>query len=382
MSTVAIVDSFLSQAVKQGASDIHVESIPEGLRVRLRIDGLLEDFQHVSLDSALPVIARIKVLARLDVAEKRIPQDGKLSCLAAGVNLDVRVATFPGLYGEKVVLRLLERSSKHKSLSEIGLSPKLHAELLLLIQRTHGFFLVTGPTGAGKTTSLYAALHAIQSHQKNVVTLEDPIEYTIQGITQGQIQPEIGFTFARGIRALLRQDPDIIMVGEVRDRETAETAIQAALTGHVVLSTLHTNDAPGALMRLLDMGIPAFLINATLTGVLAQRLVRILCPSCRYEERPTGADLDFLNYVGITLQRAYKAGGCSLCQGRGYKGRTGIFELLVISSRLRELVSEQASYDIIYQHAMLDGMISLKQDAATKIELGITSIAELARVVC
>lgn len=382
MPTIGIVDSFLRDALKQRASDIHVESTQEGLRIRFRIDGLLLDYQRISLDLSLQVIARIKVLARLDVAEKRIPQDGKFSLAHADGTVDLRIATFPGLYGEKVVIRLLEKSSQHKTLREIGLSADLFTKLLLLIQRATGFFLVTGPTGAGKTTTLYGILMAIQSAEKNVVTLEDPIEYTIHGITQGQVQPDIGFTFARGIRALLRQDPDIIMVGEIRDKETAEVAVQAALTGHMVLSTLHTNDAPGAVMRLLDMGIPAFLINATLTGVLAQRLVRVLCPSCRYQAQPTLHELDFLASAGVTVKNAYKASGCAACNGRGYKGRTGIFELLVMSSLVHELVGESSSYEALYTCAVVNGMIPLRTDAACKIEQGVTSIAELARTVC
>jgi type II secretory ATPase GspE/PulE/Tfp pilus assembly ATPase PilB-like protein len=278
MSAVQIVAQMLGDAFDTQASDIHLESNPQGLCVRFRVDGLLFDHQNIQQVHSLQVLARIKVLARLDVAEKRTPQDGKFCMATSSGDVDLRVATFPGLYGEKIVIRILHRSIHTRSLDTVGLTEELHKSLLMIVQRSTGFFLVTGPTGSGKTTTLYAILRMLKSPEKNVITLEDPIEYSIDGVTQGQIMPEIGFTFARGMRALLRGDPDIIMVGEIRDSETAEVAIQAALTGHFVLSTSHTNDAPGALMRLIDMGIPPFLINATLTAVLAQRLVRVLCP--------------------------------------------------------------------------------------------------------
>lgn len=381
MSIVTLVDSFLSDAVLYNASDIHLEPTASGLRVRMRVDGLLSDYKIMPEDDVVQILARVKVLARLDVAEKRIPQDGKFSIVGEKGSVDLRVSTFPGLYGEKIVIRLLERSDRQFMLESLGFDPDVLKDFLSLIRRATGFFLVTGPTGSGKTTTLYAALSLLKSPEKNVVTLEDPIEYHIDGITQGQIIPDIGFTFDRGIRSLLRQDPDIIMVGEIRDRETAETAVQAALTGHLVLSTLHTHDAPGAVMRLLDMGIPAFLINATLTGMLAQRLVRILCTSCRIESVPTPDERDFLRKLGITLRRAYKAVGCPACHGRGYCGRTGIFELLTMTPELRSLIGSNPSCAGLTERAVADGMIQLRFDAARKIESGVTTIEELARVV-
>lgn len=381
MSAVQLVEQILHQAFSARASDIHLETSPATMRVRFRVDGLLADHHSIALDLSLQVVARIKVLARLDVAEKRIPQDGKFSVSVSKGSMDLRVATFPGLYGEKVVIRILDRSAHTRTLNELGLSDQLYKQLATIVNRSSGFFLTTGPTGSGKTTTLYAILSLIQSPEKNVITLEDPIEYSIDGITQGQVLPEIGFTFARGMRALLRGDPDIIMVGEIRDKETADVAIQAALTGHFVLSTSHTNDAPGALMRLIDMGIPPFLINATLSGVLAQRLMRVLCVDCRYEHEPTCDERDFLNTCGVMITRSFKAAGCASCNGRGYKGRTGIFELLVMTQAVRELMAIQPSYDRIVKQCIADGMIPLRIDAAHKIDQGITSISELARAI-
>jgi type II secretory ATPase GspE/PulE/Tfp pilus assembly ATPase PilB-like protein len=381
MSAVQIVEQLLQQAFSVRASDIHLEAAPAALRVRFRIDGLLADHQSISLEISSQVVARIKVLARLDVAEKRVPQDGKFTVAVLKGSMDLRVATFPGLYGEKVVIRILDRSASTRTLNELGMSEKLYKHLAMIVRRPTGFFLTTGPTGSGKTTTLYAILSLIQSAEKNVITLEDPIEYSIDGITQGQVLPEVGFTFARGMRALLRGDPDIIMVGEIRDKETADVAIQAALTGHFVLSTSHTNDAPGALMRLIDMGIPPFLINATLSGVLAQRLVRVLCVECRYECDPTHDEREFLHTSGVTVARCYKAPGCLHCNGRGYKGRTGIFELLVMTQPIRELIAVQPSYDKIVAQGIQGGMIPLRIDAGYKIDQGITSISELARAI-
>lgn len=371
----------MADALVHGASDIHLEPTAAGLLVRMRVDGLLSDYAALPADCTAQVLARVKVLARLDVAEKRIPQDGKFTVLGERGAVDLRVATFPGLYGEKIVIRLLERSAQQLDLESLGFDVHTLKNFLGLIRRATGFFLVTGPTGSGKTTTLYAALSLLKSPEKNIVTLEDPIEYCIDGITQGQIVPDIGFTFDRGIRSLLRLDPDIIMVGEIRDRETAEVAVQAALTGHLVLSTLHTHDAPGAVMRLLDMGIPAFLINATLTGMLAQRLVRVLCPACRIETVPTADERDFLKKLGISLKHAYKAVGCDACYGRGYKGRIGIFELLTMTPGMRTVIGARPSIDQLTQQAISDGMVPLRRDAADKIERGITTIEELARVV-
>jgi type IV pilus assembly protein PilB len=379
MSAVQTVNTLLQEALRQRASDIHLEPTGHALRVRLRVDGLLSDHSNIPQDLAVQVVARIKVVAGLDVAEKRMPQDGKFSLTRSEGILDLRVATFPSVHGEKVVIRLLPRSFCYKGVEELGCSVALRDALGSIMQKTNGLFLVTGPTGSGKTTTLYALLTALASVEKNIVTLEDPIEYTIAGVTQGQVQPDIGFTFARGIRALLRQDPDVIMIGEIRDKETAEVAIQAALTGHLVLSTAHTTDAVGAVLRLLDMGIPAFLINATLTGVLAQRLVRVLCPLCKVEGELSAPEQRLATVLKLPVTCTYRSVGCTACEKRGYRGRTGIFELLLFSEPLRELISQHICYDRLYRQALAEGMISLHGDASHKVATGVTTLAEVAR---
>ncbi len=381
MSAIELVDELLLEAFAKRASDIHLESVPDGLRVRLRVDGLMFDHQTFNKELAAQILARIKILSHLDVAERRMPQDGKFCSAAPHGSVDLRVSSFPNLYGEKIVIRILERSGAQKTLDEIGFSPEVLKQFKMIIGRATGFFIVTGPTGAGKTTTLYGALSFLNHPTKNISTLEDPVEYNIDGITQSQVHPDIGFTFDRGIRSLLRQDPDIIMVGEIRDRETAEVSIQAALTGHMVLSTLHTNDAPSSIIRLLDMGVPPFLINATLSGVLAQRLVRVLCPACRQLTHPSDAEREFLQYIKLPINSCFKPVGCEQCEGRGYRGRTGIFELLTMTQALRELINEHVAYDDLVKQACNEGMIPLRYDAQHKIEAGITSIEELARVI-
>lgn len=380
MSAIEIVDELIQKALSCGSSDIHLEQCLRTLEVRFRIDGLLYPFFVYPVEQAHQIIARIKVLSYLDTAEKRVSQDGTFTYENQNKVFDLRVATFPSLYGEKVVIRILERESEFKSLTELGLPFEAYASITSLLKRATGFFLVTGPTGAGKTTTLYALLNVLKTTEKNIVTLEDPIEYTIAGVTQGQVRPDIGFTFSRGIRALLRQDPDIIMIGEIRDTETASVALQAGLTGHMVLSTLHTHDAPGALIRLLDMGIPAYLINATVTCILAQRLVRVLCLACREVDASlTHEEKMLLEYLRIDVQQAYRAKGCDMCNQRGYKGRTGLFEVLLVSPALRSELSAYALHDKLYEQALKDGMLSLRHDAVFKIENGITSITEVAR---
>ena len=380
MSAVSFVTSLLEKAFNDRASDIHLEPTADGLRVRLRIDGLLDTYQGVSIQVKPQVVARIKVLAHMDVAQKRLPQDGTFSISTATGQCDLRVSTFPSLYGEKVVIRILERQAIAMELADLGLSVFVLDHLERVLRRSSGFFLVTGPTGSGKTTSLYSMLSRINSTERNIVTLEDPIEYHLSGIMQSQMHAEIGFTFARGMRAILRQDPDVIMVGEIRDRETAEVAIQAALTGHLVLSTTHTHESVGAVMRLLDMGIPAFMINATLSGVLAQRLVRVLCKECCVEAPICIEDRDYLTSMDLSIKKHYVARGCNTCQGRGYKGRTGLFELLMFSPALRECLTATPSYQMLKQKAVAGGLRRMNIDAAYKIQEGITSIAECMRV--
>ncbi len=380
-SVISRVNALIKRAIAARASDIHLEPTEHALRIRFRIDGMLFDQEPIEYAVMAQVVSRVKVLSHINIAEKRIPQDGKFSNTFDGHTIDFRVSTFPSLYGEKVVIRILDRTTQAIALDQLGFLPAMQEAFKQLIFRPHGFFLVTGPTGSGKTTTLYAALSALNHPEKNVATLEDPVEYHVAGITQGHINPEAGFTFEKGIRALLRQDPDILLIGEVRDRQTARVAIEAALTGHLVLSTLHTNDAPSAVMRLMDMEIEPFLLNAALTGVLAQRLARTLCVHCKEEKAPTAQERGVLSKLNAQLERVCTATGCSACDNRGYKGRTGIFELLPITNALRSLVVYEPKIEAIYAQAAQDGMQTLLQDGLTKVKNGQISLDELLRVV-
>jgi len=380
-NAVALVDALLHNAISGGVSDIHLEPTAQGLRVRFRVDGVLYDQVPIPLEVSSRVISRLKVLSHIDIAERRIPQDGKFGFNTREKQVDLRVSTFPSTLGEKVVVRILDRSSQAIKLDQLGFAPQTLSQFKELIVRPHGFFLVTGPTGAGKTTTLYAALSLLHTPDKNTVTLEDPVEYDLKGITQGQINPQAGFTFAKGIRAVLRQDPDILMVGEIRDRETAAIAIESSLTGHVVLSTLHTNDAPSAIVRLMDMGIAPFLINASLTGVLAQRLARTICAECRTECEPDAHQKKLMHTFSIESGPLYIGAGCHACDNLGYKGRTGIFELLVMTNSLRAMAVENPDVDGLRGQAIDDGMQTLAQDGAAKVKAGIITLEELARVV-
>jgi len=387
ISVIEFVDSIIADAVFKSASDVHIESIPDGARVRFRVDGILYDQDPIDDSRKSQVISRIKVLAQINLAEKRIPQDGKFrfACHAKDngsdcLQVDLRVSTFPSIHGEKVVIRILDRSKTMIQLDSLGFTPRMRELFTQLIEKPSGFFLVTGPTGSGKTTTLYAALSYLNVPEKNIITLEDPVEYNLAGITQGQIHPDAGFTFAKGIRSVLRQDPDIAMVGEIRDKETAQTAIEASLTGHGVFSTLHTNDAPGAIMRLMDMGIEPFLINAALTGVLAQRLVRKICDNCKVEREPTEKEKLLLGRLGVNIAKVCIGKGCQKCFNFGYKGRTGLFELLVMSPDLRALIVQHPKFDDIRSQAILDGMRPMVSDGVSKVKNGIISLAELIRV--
>ncbi len=380
-SVIQIVNTLMQHAIERGASDIHLESRQDGLRVRLRIDGLLYD--HKLFDKTLmpQIISRLKVLACMDIAQKRVPQDGKFQLLKDDVHIDLRVSTFPTLFGQKMVIRILDPTEKNIDIACLGMSVEQLKKFQQLLADPQGFFLVTGPTGSGKTTTLYAGLSHINSQEKNIVTLEDPIEYHIEDITQGHIHPEAGFTFEKGMRSLLRQDPDIVMVGEIRDMQTARIAIQAAMTGHLVLSTLHTNDAPSVIMRLMDMGIEPFLINASLSGVLAQRLVRVLCPTCKVSRALTEKEQEICMRYGLCLDTVYDAQGCANCFDVGYKGRVGIFELLQFNDAMRTLISHSPSIDDIRAQAKTDGMINLLADGFEKVKQGVISLQELLRVV-
>jgi len=380
-SVVHLVDELLRVAIERSASDIHVESTPKGARVRYRIDGVLYDQEILHPSLTAQVVSRLKILANINIAERRIPQDGKFRISIDGNEVDLRVSTFPSIYGEKVVVRILDRAKNMLDLDSLGFDDTKRKAFNELIHCSSGFFLVTGPTGSGKTTTLYAALSELNTPEKNIITLEDPVEYNLSGITQGQIHPGAGFTFDKGIRAVLRQDPDVAMVGEIRDKETVQTAIEAALTGHAVFSTLHTNDAPGAIMRLMDMGVEPFLINAAVTGVLAQRLARTICPDCKQAVSPTEQEKKVLDRLGVSLDTLYVGAGCDSCFHLGYKGRVGIFELLVMTSSLRSLIVHRPVFDAIYRQVRDDGMVTLLNDGIEKVKDGVISLQELGRVV-
>ena len=351
--------------------------------IRFRVDGILYDAVTPPRAIQLLLISRIKIMAGLNIAEKRLPQDGRIRLKIAGKDVDMRVSVIPTAFGERVVLRLLDRSSALLGLEELGLSGRNLEVVNRLIYQTHGIVLVTGPTGSGKTTTLYAALSKINSSEKNILTIEDPIEYQLRGIGQMQVHPKIDLTFASGLRSILRQDPDVIMIGEIRDAETAEIAIQAALTGHLVFSTLHTNDSFGAVSRLLDMGIEPFLASSSLLGVMAQRLVRRVCAQCRQAYAP---DESKMREIGLTPEYAadrpfYRAGaGCEMCQQKGYRGRVGIHELLAISDVIRPLIMERADAATIRRAATTNGMLTLRDDGAEKVLAGLTTVEEVVRV--
>ncbi len=383
-SVVKFVNQIIWEAYQDRATDIHLEPMEETLRIRYRIDGVLH---QTPVPASLKrfqaaIISRIKVMSHMDIAEKRLPQDGRISVRIQGEEIDVRVSTMPTVYGESVSLRLLMRQSGLLGLDKLGLHHRDAEILNKQIRKPHGILLVTGPTGSGKSTSLYAWIHTINSVDKRIITVEDPIEYEMAGVNQVQIRPEIGFTFAMGLRHILRQDPDVIMVGEIRDRETAEIAIRAALTGHLVFSTLHTNDAAGAVTRLVDMGIEPFLVASSVEALVAQRLVRRLCPACK---RPLAVDEAFLSTMGFPLDRLsegtiYEPVGCEECRGTGFRGRTGIYEIIVVDERIRPLIVQRESSSLIKQTALRHGMRTLRDDGWTKVLGGITTIEEVLRV--
>ncbi|HUI28495.1 MAG TPA: type II secretion system ATPase GspE, partial [Candidatus Kryptonia bacterium] len=380
---IRLVNSLLFQAAKDRASDIHIEPYERDLAVRFRIDGILYDIISPPKRFQPVIISRVKIMAGLNIAEKRLPQDGRIRIKLAGKDVDIRVSIVPTRYGERVVMRLLDRNTTVLQLEELGLVGNKHDLVEKLVKQSHGILLVTGPTGSGKTTTLYAALSKINTTDKNIITIEDPIEYELHGVGQIQVNPKIELTFASGLRSVLRQDPDVIMVGEIRDSETAEIAIQAALTGHLVLSTLHTNDSFGAMTRLLDMGIEPFLVSSSVIGVMAQRLVRRVCPECREPYTPT---VEELRELGVRADRIagrtiYRVGpGCPPCKQTGYRGRTGIHELLVVDDEIRNLVMKNADSAAIRREATGRGMDTLRQDGADKVLNGITTIEEILRV--
>ncbi len=351
---IRLINAVLGQAVKENASDIHIEPFENRLVVRFRVDGVLHEVLQSRRAVAPLVVSRIKVMSRLDIAEKRLPQDGRISLKVAGRAVDVRVSTIPSGHGERVVLRLLDKQAGRLNLDSLGMAPQTERVVDELIHRPHGILLVTGPTGSGKTTTLYAALARINDRSRNIMTVEDPIEYYIDGIGQTQVNTKVDMTFARGLRAILRQDPDVVMVGEIRDLETAEIAVQASLTGHLVLSTLHTNTAVGAVTRLRDMGVEPFLLSSSLLGVMAQRLVRVLCPGCKVQVTPSESERRLLNLPPEIQPEIYHARGCDDCSGTGYRGRTGIYELVVIDDDMRGMIHDGAGEQELEHHARLD----------------------------
>ncbi len=376
---IRLINAILQEAVRENASDIHIETFERRLSVRLRVDGVLREVLQPRRELAPLLVSRIKVMARLDIAEKRVPQDGRISVRLAGREVDVRVSTMPSSSGERVVLRLLDKQAGRLNLSGLGLTARDHNELRELIAKPHGILLVTGPTGSGKTTTLYAALTELNDFSRNILTVEDPIEYQLDGIGQTQVNTKVDMTFARGLRAILRQDPDVVMVGEIRDRETAEIAVQASLTGHLVLSTLHTNSAVGAVTRLVDMGVEPFLLSSSLVGVVAQRLVRVLCTQCREAHVADASECELLGVSTAQAPTLYRPVGCNACNHRGYKGRTGIYEVVSLSDTLRRLVHERAGEQELEAVARAQGP-SIRNDGMLKVLAGVTSLDEVLRV--
>jgi general secretion pathway protein E len=377
---IKLVNHIFSQAVKSQASDIHIEPYQQHLQVRFRLDGVLHNVLSPPRRLHAAIVSRIKVMARLDIAEKRLPQDGRTEVKIGERLVDVRVSCLPTAFGERVVLRLLEKSGKLLSMTEIGLTAAALAEMKRLLQLSHGIILVTGPTGSGKTTTLYAALSYINSPDKNILTIEDPIEYQLDGIGQMQVNPKINLTFASGLRSMVRQDPDVILVGEIRDRETAEIAIHAALTGHLVFSTLHTNDSASAVTRLTDMGIEPFLVSTAVQAIIAQRLVRLLCPHCKETYEPEEAQWAELGSSRAVAGPIFRADGCEKCLETGYRGRTGIYEFLLLSEAIKGLVLNTSDANQINKAARAEGMASLREDGINKVMEGRTTISEVLRV--
>ena len=378
---IKLINAMLGEAIKEGASDIHVETFETQLVVRFRVDGVLREILRPHRKMASMLVSRIKVMAKLDIAEKRVPQDGRITLRIAGRAVDVRVSTMPSSHGERVVLRLLDKNSVRLNLEDLGMTQSNRANFSDLIRKPHGIILVTGPTGSGKSTTLYAGLSEINSKDRNILTVEDPIEFDLNGIGQTQVNPRVDMTFARGLRAILRQDPDVVMIGEIRDLETAQIAVQASLTGHLVLSTLHTNTAAGAITRLEDMGIEPFLLSSSLLAVLSQRLVRTLCPDCKKPHEPSEHECEIL---GIPTSAAkdniiFRPSGCAACNHTGYRGRTGIHELLIADEKVRDLIHEGRGEQSIEKHIRKD-TLSIREDGCQRVLKGETALEEVLRV--
>ncbi|MFC1708646.1 type II secretion system ATPase GspE [Candidatus Omnitrophota bacterium] len=375
---IKLTNIIIIQAVKDKASDIHIEPEEDKVRIRYRIDGILHEVKNMPKYLQSAIASRVKIMAKLDISETRKPQDGRIQMKMENKDLDLRVSTFPTVYGENIVMRILDKSSVLLGLAELGFSNKDLKDFDKVVRHSNGMILVTGPTGSGKTSTLYAALSMINSIEKNIITIEDPVEYEIPLIRQTQINPKAGLTFATGLRSILRQDPDIVMVGEIRDRETAEIAIQASLTGHLVLSTLHTNDAASALTRLIDMGVEPFLISSSVIAILAQRLVRVICPKCKEKYTPDKEVLKQLNLSENT--ELYRGKGCKNCKSSGFGGRIGIFELLLINSDIKGMIISKMPANEIKKKAIETGMRILYDDGIEKVKNGVTTVEEILRV--
>jgi general secretion pathway protein E len=379
---IRLVNRLILNAIEIGASDIHFEPFEANFKVRFRIDGVLHDIETPPKRLQAAIISRVKIMANMDIAERRLPQDGRIKLKVASREIDFRVSTIPTLFGESVVMRVLDREMLILDLEKIGFPQDLLFEYMSLIHQPYGMILVTGPTGSGKTSTLYTSLAKINSAENKIITLEDPIEYYLAGVNQIQVNSKIGLTFASGLRSIVRQDPDIILVGEIRDKETAEIAVQSALTGHLLFSTLHTNDAVGAISRLLDMGVEGFLLSSTLLGVLAQRLVRVICPDCREVVRP---DEKHVQAMGMGPEEAeqmvfYAGKGCDQCRHTGYRGRTAIFEYLPVDADIRKEISNRSDTERIKDVALGKGLTSLRQNGWQKVKQGVTTISEVLRV--
>jgi type IV pilus assembly protein PilB len=378
---IKLVNQLVAQAVERGASDLHLAPEGRDMRVRFRIDGVLQDITTVPRKMAAGVVSRIKIMAELNIAEKRLPQDGRVGLAVDGRHVDLRVVTLPSVHGEGVVMRVLDKASVVVELDKLGMAEPERERLERACRQTHGAVLVTGPTGSGKSTTLYAALQLLNTPEKNIITVEDPVEYEMSGLTQVQVSAKVGLTFATGLRAMVRADPDVIMVGEIRDRETAQIAVESALTGHLVLSTLHTNDAPSAITRLIEMGVEPFLVSSALDCVVAQRLARMLCPSCKRRTIIPANVLQESGYKARMELEAYEPVGCRRCGGSGYRGRLGIYEVMQMTPEIQTLALERKPSEEIRDVAVAQGMTRLRDDGLEKVKQGRTSIAEIARVI-
>ena len=377
---IRLVNLLIARASESRASDIHIEPYHDELLIRFRIDGVLHTVERAPKKLQAAMVSRIKVMAKLNIAERRLPQDGRIRIKVADKEIDLRVSTIPVIFGESVVMRILDRESIVIDLGLLGFLPDTLVRFSKLVRKPNGIVLATGPTGSGKTTTLYGALDRINSPERKIITVEDPVEYQIKGVNQIQVKPQIGLNFANTLRHIVRQDPDVLMIGEIRDLETAEIAVQSALTGHLVFSTLHTNDAPSAVTRLLDLGVERFLLSSTIRGILAQRLVRVVCPNCR-EKDPSVGDREELASLGLAGDaELYRGKGCEACAFTGYRGRTGVFELLVVDEEIRKLILRGADADELRKAARRGGMRTILEDGAVKVGRGITTLSELFRV--